>query len=128
MAPAEATRFQGGTAQLSPRRSISSATGGMAAGCAIAGLALAITVTFAYRAGRSDGLRDGNRQGACITMDMAMALGFLDDPGRRLVTRSLSSGLNPYYDRFEGGHGALLETCADIAHRRWSPQRIAAPR
>ena len=63
--------------------------------------------------------RLGHADGACITMDMAMAYGYLDETKRKILTRSIASGLNPYFDRFPDGYRSLLAACANIEKKRW---------
>jgi hypothetical protein len=58
--------------------------------------------------------------GACVAMDMAAAYGFLDDVKRKIVTRALAHGNNPYAAHFPGGYRALTKTCATVARTRWS--------
>ena len=60
-----------------------------------------------------------HREGACIAMDIAMAFGFVDEHKRKVVTRAITDGGNPYAGRFTGGYRKLNEACADIARNRW---------
>ena len=53
-------------------------------------------------------------------MDMAMAYGYLDETKRKVLTRSIVSGLNPYIDRFPDSHRALMASCANIEKNRWA--------
>ena len=64
--------------------------------------------------------RSGHADGVCITMDMAMAYGYLDETKRKILTRSITSGLNPYIDRFPDSHRALMAACANIEKIRWA--------
>jgi hypothetical protein len=61
-----------------------------------------------------------HRDGACIALDMAMAHGYLDATTRKVVTRALTRDINPYANRFPGGHRPLTDACAEIAKNRWN--------
>ena len=61
-------------------------------------------------------------EGACIAMDMAMAYGYLDEPKRKILTRPIVGDMNPYLDRFPGGHRALSAACKAIGRNRWAPR------
>jgi hypothetical protein len=53
----------------------------------------------------------GHREGACVALRMAAALGYLDDKQKRLVMHKLATALNPDADLFPGGRRAIEQAC-----------------
>src|SRR5262245_29396557 len=49
-------------------------------------------------AGRATASAAGHREGACVAVRMAGALGYLDDKQQRLVMHTLATALNPHVD------------------------------
>jgi hypothetical protein len=66
-------------------------------------------------AGQSMASRAAHRTGACIALNMAAALGYLDAEQRRRVRYALSTALNPDVDLFIGGRPSLKEACGAAA-------------
>jgi hypothetical protein len=59
----------------------------------------------------------GHREGACVALRMAAALGYLDDKQQRLVMHTLATALNPDVDLFPGGRRAIEQACEATAGR-----------
>jgi len=68
-------------------------------------------------AGRVTANAAGHREGACIALNMAAALGYLDERQQRAVMRTLATAVNPDVDLFPGGHRAVVQACEAIARR-----------
>ena len=62
-------------------------------------------------AGQSMANRAAHRTGACIALNMAAALGYLDAEQQRRLRHALSTALNPDVDLFAGGRPSLKEAC-----------------
>ena len=71
-------------------------------------------------AGRVTANAAGHREGACIALNMAAALGYLDARQQRAVIRMLATAVNPDVDLFPGGQRAIV--------RHATPWRGAAVR
>ena len=69
-------------------------------------------------AGRVTANAAGHREGACIALDMAAALGYLDARQQRAVIRMLATAVNPDVDLFPGGQRAIVQACDAMARRR----------
>jgi hypothetical protein len=83
---------------------------------ALIGVALLLAGGVAgLAAGQSMASRAAHRTGACIALNMATALGYLDAEQRRRVRHALSTALNPEVDLFSGGRPSLKEACAPTA-------------
>jgi hypothetical protein len=63
-------------------------------------------------AGHSMASRAAHRKGACIALNMAEALGYLDAEQQRRVRHVLSTALNPEVDLFSSGRPSLKEACS----------------
>ena len=57
-----------------------------------------------------------------MAKNMAMAYGYFDEPKRKILTRSIAGDMNPYVDRFPGGHSALSAACQAIERNRGAPR------
>lgn len=68
-------------------------------------------------AGRVTANAAGHREGACIALNMAAALGYLDDRQRHAVMRILATAVNPDVDLFPGGRRAIAQACDAVARR-----------
>jgi hypothetical protein len=55
--------------------------------------------------------RSAHRTGACIALNMAGALGYLDADQQRRVRHALATAINPDADLFLGGRPSLREVC-----------------
>jgi len=55
--------------------------------------------------------RSAHHTGACVALNMAAALGYLDDQQRRQVVHALATALNPDVDLFPGGSRAIRQAC-----------------
>ena len=55
--------------------------------------------------------RSAHRTGACIALNMAAALGYLDARQQRQVRHALVTAINPDSDLFTGGRPSLREAC-----------------
>jgi hypothetical protein len=64
-------------------------------------------------AGRSMANRAAYRAGACNALNMAAALGYLDDDQQRRLRHALSTALNPDAELFSAGRLHLQETCGE---------------
>lgn len=62
-------------------------------------------------AGQSMATRSAHRTGACIALNMAAALGYLDAQQQRQVRHALVTAINPDSDLFTGGRPSLREAC-----------------
>ena len=79
---------------------------------ALIGVALLLAGGVAgLAAGQSMAGRAAHRTGACIALNMAAALGYLDAEQQRRVRHALSTALNPEVDLFTGGRPSLKEGC-----------------
>jgi hypothetical protein len=67
----------------------------------VAGLAL----------GQTMATRSAHQAGACIALNMAAALGYLDAEQQRQVLHALVTAINPDVDLFSGSRPRLQETC-----------------
>jgi hypothetical protein len=72
---------------------------------------LALGALAGLISGRMTANTDGHREGACIALRMAAALGYLDDRQQRLVMHNLTTALNPDVDLFPGGRRAIAQAC-----------------
>ena len=59
--------------------------------------------------------RSAHRNGACIAVHMAAALGYLDEQQQRRVMHALVTAVNPEVDHFPGGHRAMRQACDAVA-------------
>jgi hypothetical protein len=59
--------------------------------------------------------RAAHRTGACIALNMAAALGYLDADQQRRLRHALSTALNPDVELFSGGRPSLQEACGATA-------------
>jgi hypothetical protein len=59
----------------------------------------------------------GHPEGACIALNMAATLGYLDDRQRRAVMRTLATAVNPDAALFPGGHRGIVRACDAVAKR-----------
>ena len=83
---------------------------------ALIGVALVLAGGVAgLAAGQSMAGRAAHRTGACIALNMAAALGYLDAEQQRRVRHALSTALNPEVDLFTGGRPSLKEGCGAAA-------------
>ncbi len=78
---------------------------------------LALSVLAGLVVGRSTASTAAHQEGACIALQMAAALGYLDDRQQRMLMLSLATAINPDMDLFPGGHRAMRQTCDAIAAR-----------
>ncbi len=78
---------------------------------------LALGLLAGLVAGRLTASTAAHREGACIALQMAAALGYLDDRQQRMLMRSLATAINPDVDLFPGGHRAMRQACDAIAAR-----------
>src|SRR5262245_13608120 len=80
---------------------------------ALAGVALVLAGAVAgLAAGQSMANRSAHRVGACIALNMAAALGYLDAEQQRRVRHALATAINPDADLFAGRNPSMRETCA----------------
>jgi hypothetical protein len=79
---------------------------------AATGIALVLSGAVAgLAAGQSMAARSAHRTGACIALNMAAALGYLDAQQQRQVRHALVTAINPDADLFTGGRPNLREAC-----------------
>jgi len=78
---------------------------------------LALGVLAGLAAGRLTANAAAHRDGACNALQMAAALGYLDDRQQRVVMRTLATAVNPDVDLFPGGHRATRQACDAVAGR-----------
>jgi hypothetical protein len=64
-------------------------------------------------AGQSMARRAAHQTGACIALNMAAALGYLDPEQQRQVRHALVTAINPDVDLFSGSRPRLQETCRE---------------
>jgi hypothetical protein len=85
---------------------------------AATGIALVLSGAVAgLAAGQSMATRSAHRTGACIALNMAAALGYLDAQQQRQVRHALVTAINPDADLFTGGRPSLREACGAGADR-----------
>jgi hypothetical protein len=78
----------------------------------LTGVALALAGAVAGLAvGQSMAARAAHQTGACIALNMAAALGYLDAEQQRHVRHALLTAINPDVDLFSGGRPRLQEPC-----------------
>src|SRR5262245_51493418 len=78
----------------------------------LAGAALVLAgAVVGLAAGRSMAARSAHQAGACIALNMAVALGYLDAQQHRQVRHALATAINPDVDLFTGGGSHLREAC-----------------
>jgi len=63
-------------------------------------------------AGQAMAARSARQAGACIALNMAAALGYLDAEQQRRVRNALATAINPDVDLFTGLRLGAPETCA----------------
>lgn len=68
-------------------------------------------------AGQTMATRSAHQAGACIALNMAAALGYLDAEQQRQVRHALVTAINPDLDLFSGGRPRLQEACG--ARTEW---------
>lgn len=79
----------------------------------LAGVALVLAGAVAgLAAGQSMANRSAYRVGACIALNVAAALGYLDAEQQRRVRHALATAINPDADLFAGRSPRMRETCA----------------
>jgi 2-methylcitrate dehydratase PrpD len=61
--------------------------------------------------GQSMANRAAHRTGACIALNMAAALGYLDAEQQRRLRHALTTAVNPHVDLFSGKRPSLEEAC-----------------
>src|SRR5262245_420421 len=97
------------------RRSLAEWAGGWARGLAprpLVGAALVLAGGVAgLAAGQSMANRAAHRTGACIAVNMAAALGYLDAQQQRRLRHALTTAVNPDVDLFSGRRPSLEEAC-----------------
>jgi hypothetical protein len=55
--------------------------------------------------------RSAHQTGACVALNMAAALGYLDAQQRRQVMHALVTAINPDIDLFPGGQRGMRQAC-----------------
>jgi hypothetical protein len=82
------------------------------------GAALALAGVVAGLAiGQAMATRSAHQAGACIAINMAAALGYLDAEQQRQVRYALVTAINPDVDLFSGGRPRLQEACNGVRGR-----------
>ena len=69
---------------------------------------------FGYVAGRIGEAQDAtfaHASGACIAMELAAAHGAVDEHERRMILRSLTSAINPYFGKFPERSSDISGAC-----------------
>jgi hypothetical protein len=69
-------------------------------------------------AGQAMARRSAHQAGACMALNMAAALGYLDAEQQRQVRHALATALNPDADLFAGARPRLREACTAEAGGR----------
>jgi hypothetical protein len=64
-------------------------------------------------AGQSMAKRAAHQTGACIALNMAAALGYLDAEQQRQVRHALVTAINPHVDLFSGSRPRLRDVCSE---------------
>jgi 2-methylcitrate dehydratase PrpD len=76
------------------------------------GVALVLAGAVAgLAAGQAMATRSAHQTGACIALNMAAALGYLDAEQQRRVRHALATAINPDVDLFLGSRPSLRERC-----------------
>ncbi|MBO0765101.1 MAG: hypothetical protein J2P50_11000 [Hyphomicrobiaceae bacterium] len=79
---------------------------------ALAGVALLLVgAAGGTVAGQAMVRRSAHQAGACMALNMAAALGYLDADQQRKVRHALATAINPDVDLFVGTRPSLQETC-----------------
>lgn len=78
---------------------------------------VALGVVAGLFTGRMTASAAAHREGACIALQMAAALGYLDERQQRMVMHNIATALNPDVDLFPGGHRAMRQACDAVAGR-----------
>jgi hypothetical protein len=78
---------------------------------------LALGAFAGLAAGRVTANVAGHPEGACIALNMAATLGYLDDRQRRAVMRTLATAVNPDAELFHGGHRGIAQACDAVTRR-----------
>jgi 2-methylcitrate dehydratase PrpD len=87
--------------------------GSAAAPRALAGVALVLAgAVGGMVAGQAIAGRSAHQTGACMALNMAAALGYLDAEQQRQVRHALVTAINPDADLLSGARPSLQETCS----------------
>lgn len=83
------------------------------------GLLLVLAAGCAFEAGRAFRLGEvstAHASGACIALELAAAHDFLDTTAKHLILRSLTSALNPHFDRFPERSADVRRACESLTN------------